>query len=93
MKLNVQPFIITVGRSSYKLDKFYIQVDSISYEIPSFFEAIFILFKIYLTANIAYPFESENVCYFIQWGLMKIKTNSDVHIPSVYTALNRLKKV
>ena len=92
MGLHVQPFVIVVGPSDTELNHFYIRVDNIMYESSSFLSSLDTLFKIYITLNVAYPKESENLCYFIQWYLFQIKTDVDIQIPFVYTVINRLTK-
>lgn len=89
-RLFVQPFIIIVGPSIKKLDRFYIRCDTITYEIPIFLESLDVLFKLYLALNIEYPVASENICYLIQWSLFKIRHKSDRKIPRVLTLANKL---
>ena len=90
--LNVQPYIIVITSTVTEVGKCYIRVDDITYESDSFLKALYGLFKIYLVYNIAYPVECENVCYFVQWCLLNIRTSTDVQIPFVYNFINRLKK-
>ncbi|KAH0546489.1 hypothetical protein KQX54_010398 [Cotesia glomerata] len=50
--------------------------------------------KVYVqvdNVSLAYPIESENIWYFLQWGIYKITTNSDAQIPLVFSILNKLK--
>lgn len=89
-KSTIQPFLIVVGPNELDLQKVYVQVDNFRFETSTFIEGFDLLFKFYLMFKIAYPVESQNFWYFIQWGLYKIKTESDVQIPFVYNVLNKL---
>lgn len=93
LKRNValQPFIIVVGQDSLKLQSFYIRIDQVMYEVPSFIEALFYLFQIYVRFNVSYPVQSENVYYFIQWAILNIETSSDVKIPLVCGMIKQVK--
>lgn len=92
MNLKVQPFIIVVGPSSSNIEKVYIQVDEITFEIDSFLEAVYTLFQVYLVANLSYPLESVNLSYFIQWGVFNIRTDSDEQIPLIHSTLHKINK-
>lgn len=44
--------------------------------IPSFFEAINYLFKFYITFNLPYPIECDNICFFYQRKVLDITRES-----------------
>lgn len=83
--------MIVVGPQLTTLEKVYVRVDSVQYELPSVIEALYFLFQLYIIFNISYPKESDNVCYAIQWAAMNIRMDSDVRIPFIYNTLNKLK--
>ena len=87
--LAFQPFIIVCGRNFMELNAFYVRIDSLTYETSSLLQALHILYQFYIRFNINYPIESENFCYFVQWGMYCIKSEWDVKIPLIY---NYLKK-
>lgn len=91
MGIRLQPFVIACGQDILQLDRFYVCIDNVSYEASSLLEAIHILFQFVIRFNVGYPVESENFCYFIQWGLYCIKSDWDTEIPAVYTELKKLK--
>ncbi|XP_036327788.1 uncharacterized protein LOC118740385 [Rhagoletis pomonella] len=92
MGLHLQPFIILIGKDFTNIQKAYVRIDSVSYELPSLLKALDLLFKIYLVFNLQYPLECENFCYLIQWGLYEIRTKSDEQIPFVFNTLNQMKR-
>lgn len=90
MGLHLQPFIIVVGPSAEALESVHIRIDDITYMIPSLLTALDVLFKIYITVNIAYPLESENICYFIQRGIFNIQTVFDDPSPFVSDTIDKI---
>ncbi|CAG5096523.1 Protein of unknown function [Cotesia congregata] len=90
-KTPIQPYLILVGPNALDLKKIYIQVDNHRFEASTFADGFDLLFKFYLMFKLAYPIESQHFWYFIQWGVYKIKTESDVQIPSIFTIVNKLK--
>ena len=92
MGLSVQPFIVVVGPSVTQIQKTYVRIDTVMYELSSVAKALDILFKIFITFNTSYPLESENFCYFVQWSVYELYTESDTQIPFVHTLVNKVKK-
>lgn len=81
-----------IGKSRSQLDKFYFCFDSeVYFSFASFFEAFNFYFKFYVTYNIPYPVESENLCIFYQRRILDItRTTSDTELSQVETVLNKL---
>ena len=92
MGLRLQPFIIIVGPNTTDIHKSYVRVYLVMYEVPSLARAVDIYFKLFVTFNISYAPECENVCYFIQWAVYEYNSKFDLQVPSVYTILNKVKK-
>ncbi|KAH0534703.1 hypothetical protein KQX54_007113 [Cotesia glomerata] len=89
-KSTIQPYLIVVGPNVLDLKKIYVQVDSFRFEASSFAAGFDLLFKFYVLFKLAYPVETQHFWYFVQWGIYKIRTDSDVPIPSMFTILNKL---
>lgn len=66
LSLHKQPlrsFIVVVGDTVYKLQKFIFCLDSgISHTFSYFFSALEFYFQFYLAFKLSYPLESENFC-------------------------------
>ncbi|TGZ50746.1 Uncharacterized protein DBV15_12392 [Temnothorax longispinosus] len=92
MNLTMQPFVIVVGPEVTSIEKVYLRIDKIMYEMPSVLKAIDVLFKIFITFNACYPKECENFWYLIQWDVYEIRTASDQKIPFVCNILHDLKQ-
>lgn len=92
MNLTMQPFVIIVGPEITLIEKVYLRIDKIMYEMPTVLKAIDVLFKIFITFNACYPKECENFCYLIQWNVYEIHTASDQKIPFVCNIQSKLKQ-
>ncbi|XP_071575054.1 uncharacterized protein [Temnothorax nylanderi] len=92
INLTMQPFVIVVGPEVTTIEKVYLRIDKIMYEMPSVLKAIDVLFKIFITFNACYPKECENFWYLIQWDVYEIRTASDQKIPFVCSILHDLKQ-
>lgn len=90
-KLNLQPFIIIIGDGILSVEKIYIRVDDVMYELDSLLNALYVLYQVYTLFNMAYPVESENLSYFIQWNVLNLKTDSDSQKASVFAFIKKLK--
>lgn len=65
-KLTIQPFIIVVGESKYKVESFYVYFNRTLYKTNSYIEAVDLCFKIFFVFKIEYPEVSKGCWTFIQ---------------------------
>lgn len=85
---SLQPYIIAVGENLLSITKAVIVIEDIQYVINSLLDAVDVLFKIFQATNTCYPEESNDVWLFIQKGVYKISTKSDIVNKSVRNLLD-----
>lgn len=89
--LTVQPYIIGVGNTLEDVRSFYVVVDKLRYRFDSPLKALDICFKIFLTWNLKYPVESQQVWLFLQYSIYALKTDGDIVKPHVNKILQLMK--
>ena len=89
--LTVQPHIIVVGPEVNTVEKIYVVVDEIKYEVESAKQAIDICFKSFHVFHAEYPRPAEHVWLLIQRALYKFSTKSDKLKTDVIEIANDLK--
>lgn len=77
-KLNIQPYIIVVGKSINEITSSYVCIDQVVYATHSVLEALDLCFKIFHIFHVEYPIESKHLWLIIQKCLYRISTSYDV---------------
>lgn len=90
-RLTLQPFIIVVGESKYKVNSFYIYLNGTLYKTNSYIEALDLCFKIFFVFKISYPEISKGCWTFIQKYFYEISLNIDSKQTSIALLINSLK--
>ncbi|KAL7295782.1 hypothetical protein TKK_0010833 [Trichogramma kaykai] len=70
----------------------YVYINSFNYEVSSPLQMIDIAFKSFYALQIAYPKEAIGSWMVIQNRIYKIKSETDVEIPTIFTFIKDLKK-
>lgn len=91
--LTVQPYIIVIGPELNQLEKLYVIIDEIKYEVTSAKEAIDICFKAFHVFNANYPAPGEHIWLLIQRSLFKFTTKLDKIIPYIIETVTDLKNL
>lgn len=76
----MKPFTIVIGKDESSLDSFCDRVENIEYETKSWLESVNLLGKFYVTFNIKFLVESENIYQYFLRGLYKINRKIDPDI-------------
>ncbi|XP_066586857.1 uncharacterized protein [Prorops nasuta] len=92
-KIPLQPSIIVLGSTLTKVEKIYITLDDILYEVSSALDAVNICFQLFFVLNIKYPPESQHIWELIQYYFFQIKTKFDKYIPFVTELMNDMKNI
>lgn len=79
----MQPMPILVGQNIFTIEKSFVTVNDIIWEMESPLKAIDLCFKSYHVLNAKYPAESEMVWTFIQQTFYNIRTIYDGEFTSV----------
>ncbi|RXG53586.1 hypothetical protein Avbf_14501 [Armadillidium vulgare] len=74
MSLSMQPFVILQGKDLLNIAHCYVVLKDILYGFDSPLKAVENCHKVFHAAHARYPFECENVCFFIQKYFFEIET-------------------
>ncbi|KAB0798717.1 hypothetical protein PPYR_09710 [Photinus pyralis] len=83
--LTLQPTPILVGEDFASLEKCYVAVDDVFYEVPTPLKAVDVAFSIIHALNACYPSEAEQVWLIIQRCVYELTTPYDKKIIGVNT--------
>lgn len=78
-----------IGPKKTELQHFIVWVDSKEFEKQSLLEALYFLLQIYITFNIGFPAQSENIYQYFLNGVCNILTKKVLKVPKMVNKLNR----
>ncbi|CAG9818738.1 unnamed protein product [Phaedon cochleariae] len=83
LKLTMQPIPIFIGENYTKIEKSFVSISDIFWEVQSPLQAIDICFKCFHVFDAKYPVESDMIWLFIQQTLYDIHTSYDTDYVSL----------
>lgn len=89
--VRIGPYFICVA-NGFEVEKIYFIFHEHHYDFDNVIEALGFAFKFFMSLNLEYPYESEQIWLFIQRVVYNIELEGEEIPPHLFTAINLVEK-